>query len=193
MIMKQKSKKFCFAKLFVFGIVMLVLQLATFIGDLPAPMAELEELGKTEIAEAAYSEYALLYTYDASDAPLATTFTYHESLIIGLACIAAVIAANFRSKTVSKTVATGCWSFAVLNILAHLALAIVDSTSWYTPYSLMECTPFTFGIMTTAVAAVIGVAAFFADPVIDTVTKKIEEKRWADYNAAREADLAEEG
>ena len=192
MIMKPKSKKFCFAKLLVFGLLMLALQLASFAGDLPVSLEVLEEADQLEIAEAPYSEYAQLYSYtETNDSPFGTTFTYHESLILGLGCIAAVIAGNFRSKTVAKTVATGLLSFTVLNFGFHLAFALIDSSSWYTPYSLMECTPFTFGIMTTAIAGVIGILAFFADPVIDVISKKVEAKRWADYNERLAAERKE--
>lgn len=192
MIMKPKSKKFCFAKLLVFGLLMLALQLASFAGDLPVSLEVLEEADQLEIAEAPYSEYAQLYSYtETNDSPFGTTFTYHESLIIGLGCIAAVIAGNFRSKTVAKTVATGLLSFTVLNFGFHLAFALIDSSSWYTPYSLMECTPFLFGIMTTAIAGVIGILAFFADPVVDVISKKVEEKRWAAYNERLAAERKE--
>lgn len=192
MIMKPKSKKFCFAKLLVFGLLMLALQLASFAGDLPVSLEVLEEADQLEIAEAPYSEYAQLYSYtETNDSPFGTTFTYHESLILGLGCIAAVIAGNFRSKTVAKTVATGLLSFTVLNFGFHLAFALIDSSSWYTPYSLMECTPFLFGIMTTAVAGVIGILAFFADPVVDVISKKVEEKRWAAYNERLAAERKE--
>lgn len=192
MIMKPKSKKFCFAKLLVFGLLMLALQLASFAGDLPVSLEVLEEADQLEIAEAPYSEYAQLYSYtETNDSPFGTTFTYHESLILGLGCIAAVIAGNFRSKTVAKTVATGLISFTVLNFGFHLAFALIDSSSWYTPYSLMKCTPFTFGIMTTAIAGVIGILAFFADPVIDVISKKVEAKRWADYNERLAAERKE--
>lgn len=194
MIMKPKSKKFCFAKLLVFGIIMLLLQLASFAGDLPATLEELEEAEKLAIAEAPYSDYALLYSYESSDSPFSTTFAYHESMILGFGCVAAVIAANFRSKTVAKTIGTGFISFAVLNFGAHLAFALIDSSSWYTPYSLMECTPFSFGILTTAITLAIGILAFFSDPVIDTISKNIEEKRWATFNqdvAAARKEAAE--
>lgn len=192
MIMKPKSKKFCFAKLLVFGLLMLALQLASFAGDLPVSLEVLEEADQLEIAEAPYSEYAQLYSYaETNDSPFGTTFTYHESLILGLGCIAAVIAGNFRSKTVAKTVATGLLSFTVLNFGFHLAFALIDSSSWYTPYSLMECTPFLFGIMTTAIAGVIGILAFFADPVVDVISKKVEEKRWAAYNERLAAERKE--
>ena len=193
--MKPKSKKFCFAKLLVFGLLMLALQLASFAGDLPVSekvLAELDEEQRLEITEARYSEYAQLYSYtETNTSPLGTTFTYHESLILGLGCVAAVIAGNFRSKTVAKTVATGFIAFAVLNFGFHLAFALIDSSSWYTPYSLMECTPFIFGIMTTAVAGVIGILAFFADPVIDVISKKVEAKRWAAYNERIAAERKE--
>ena len=195
MIMKPKSKKFCFAKLLVFGLLMLALQLASFAGDLPVSekvLAELDEEQRLEITEARYSEYAQLYSYtETNTSPLGTTFAYHESLILGLGCVAAVIAGNFRSKTVAKTVATGFIAFAVLNFGFHLAFALIDSSSWYTPYSLMECTPFIFGIMTTAVAGVIGILAFFADPVIDAIGKKVEAKRWAAYNERLAAERKE--
>lgn len=195
MIMKPKSKKFCFAKLLVFGLLMLALQLASFAGDLPVSekvLAELDEEQRLEITEARYSEYAQLYSYtETNTSPLGTTFAYHESLILGLGCVAAVIAGNFRSKTVAKTVATGFIAFAVLNFGFHLAFALIDSSSWYTPYSLMECTPFIFGIMTTAVAGVIGILAFFADPVIDVISKKVEAKRWAAYNERIAAERKE--
>lgn len=192
MIMKPKAKKFCFAKLFVFGLIMLVLQIATFAGDLPASLEDLEEADKLEIAEAPYSDYAQLYSYDAYDNPFSTTLSYHESMLIGLICIAAVIAANFRAKTVSKTVARGCWSFAVMNFIIHLIFGIIDSVSWYTPYSLMDCSPFTFGILTTVIGAVVGVIAFFADPIIDIIDKKVEAKRWTVYEAKRKAAREEE-
>ena len=191
MIMKPKSKKFCFAKLLVFGLLMLILQLTSFAGDLPVSLEVLEEADQLEIAEAPYSEYALLYSYETSDSPFSTTFAYHESMILGLGCIAAVIAANFRSKTVAKTVATGFMVFAVLNFGVHLTFALIDSSSWYTPYSLMECTPFSFGIMTTVIAAVVAVLAFFSDPVIDIINKKVEEKRWAAYNERVAAERKE--
>ena len=192
MIMKPKSKKFCFAKLLVFGLLMLALQLASFAGDLPVSLEVLEEADQLDIAEAPYSEYAQLYSYtETNTSPLGTTFAYHESLILGLGCVAAVIAGNFRSKTVAKTVATGFIAFAVLNFGFHLAFALIDSSSWYTPYSLMECTPFLFGIMTTAVAGVIGILAFFADPVIDVISKKVEAKRWAAYNERIAAERKE--
>ena len=191
MIMKPKSKKFCFAKLLVFGLLMLILQLTSFAGDLPVSLEVLEEADQLEIAEAPYSEYALLYSYETSDSPFSTTFAYHESLILGLGCVAAVIAGNFRSKTVAKTVATGFIAFAVLNFGFHLAFALIDSSSWYTPYSLMECTPFLFGILTTAITGVIGILAFFADPVIDAIGKKVEAKRWADYNERIAAERKE--
>ncbi len=192
MIMKPKSKKFCFAKLLVFGLLMLALQLASFAGDLPVSLEVLEEADQLDIAEAPYSEYAQLYSYtETNTSPLGTTFAYHESLILGLGCVAAVIAGNFRSKTVAKTVATGFIAFAVLNFGFHLAFALIDSSSWYTPYSLMECTPFLFGIMTTAITGVIGILAFFADPVIDAIGKKVEAKRWADYNERIAAERKE--
>ena len=195
MIMKPKSKKFCFAKLLVFGLLMLALQLASFAGDLPVSekvLAELDEEQRLEITEARYSEYAQLYSYtETNTSPLGTTFAYHESLILGLGCVAAVIAGNFRSKTVAKTVATGFICFTVLNFGFHLAFALIDSSSWYTPYSLMECTPFTFGIMTTAITGVIGILAFFADPVIDAISKKVEAKRWAAYNERIAAERKE--
>ena len=55
MIMKPKSKKFCFAKLLVFGLLMLALQLASFAGDLPVSLEVLEEADQLDIAEAPYS------------------------------------------------------------------------------------------------------------------------------------------
>lgn len=192
MIMKPKAKKFSFAKLFVFGLIMLVLQIATFAGDLPASLEDLKEADKLEIAEAPYSDYAQLYSYDAYDNPFSTTMSYHESMLLGLICIAAVIAANFRAKTVSRTIARGCWAFAVMNFIMHLAFGLIDSLTWYTPYSLMDCSPFTFGILTTIVGAVLGVVAFFADPVIDMIDKKVEAKRWANYEAERKAAREEE-
>ncbi|GEM_PF-6093045 len=190
MIMKPKAKKFCFVKLFVFGLIMLLLQIATFMGSLPDSIESLEEAGKLEIAEAAFSDYAQLYSY-TNESPLMSTFVFHESAIIGLACIAAVIAANFRSKTLSKTIATGCWAFAGMNFIIHLVFAIIDSTSWYTPYSITECSPLYFGILTTVIAAVLGALAFFSDPVVDIITAKVEAKRWETYQTERAASRQE--
>ncbi len=194
MIMKPKAKKFCFKKLLVFGLIMVTLQVLTFAGDLPIDRETiLETENETTIAilDEPKSEYAVLYSYQTEN-PLSTTFAHHESLLLGLVCVAAVVAANFRMKTVSKTVALGCGVFAVLNFLFFLAFALIDSLTWYNPYSLMECSPFMFGILVTVVGLVVGVIAYFSDPVIDMVTNKVEEKRRLVYEAERKAAREEE-
>ncbi len=191
MIMKPKAKKFCFKKLLVFGLIMLVLQVLTFAGELPIDretILETEDESTMAILEEPYSEYSRLYTYE-TDSPLSTTFSHHESLLLGLACVAAVVAANFRLKTVSKTVALGCGVFAVLNFLFFLAFALIDSMSWYNPYSLFECTPIIFGILVTVVSLVVGVLAFFSDPVIDLISKKIDDHNREAYEKQRAAEL----
>ena len=45
--------------------------------------------------------------------------------------------------------------------------------------------------MTTVIAAVVAVLAFFSDPVIDIINKKVEEKRWAAYNERVAAERKE--
>lgn len=183
MIMKPKAKKFCFKKLLVFGLIMVALQVLTFAGELPLDrevILETEDEGVIAILDEPYSEYSRLYTYETEN-PLSTTFTYHESLLLGLACIAVVVAANFRMKTVSKTIALGCGVFAVINFLSFLVFALIDSMSWYTPYSFMECTPIIFGILVTVVGLVAGVLAFFSDPVIDAISKKIDDRNRIAY------------
>ena len=186
MIMKPKAKKFSFLKLFIFGLIMLVLQIATFAGDLPGSAGE-----ETVLKAGEMSEYAQLYTYNTSS-PLAETFRFHESGLIALICIGAVIAANFRAKTVSKTVAIGCWSFAALYLIMHLTFAIIDAVSWNNGYSFIQCSPINYGILISIVAAVIGTVAFFSDPVLDIIDTKVEEKRRIAYEAARKAAREEE-
>lgn len=193
MIMKPKAKKFCFKKLLVFGLIMVILQVLTFAGELPidkAVILETEDEATIAILDEPYSEYARLYTYETEN-PLSTTFTHHESLLLGLVCVAAVVAANFRMKTVSRTVALGCGFFAVTNFLFFLAFGLIDSMGWYNPYTLMECTPFIFGILVTVVGLVVGVIAFFSDPVIDFISQKIDDHNRIAYEKLLAAERQE--
>ncbi len=201
MIMKPKSKKFCFKKLFVFGLLMLALQLMTFMGYAPLEMEVIENLEneeqKAEILETPYSEYAMLYSYDydeyyspdsPDETPMSRVFGEHVSLLVGLIAVAAVIAGNFRLKTVSKTVALGCASFTALSFIFFFTFALIDSNWWYTKYSLFECSSLMFGLMVIGVGAAVTVAAFFCDPVLEAVSKKVEARRWKVYEQKRQAE-----